>query len=217
MVHVGNEGGLRMNRLTRLAAATALATIILGTPGAIAQSTDTTPPPGMPGMMHSPGMMGGPQGRGMMAGMPMMSGMQMMSGCDGAGMGMMGSGMDMSDHMDGRIAFLHAELKITAAQENAWGDFAAALRKNAQSMREAHAVMMATMAGATASGQTLMQRLDTHERMLGAHLDGVRAMKASLGKLYASLSDEQKRSADELLAPQMGMGPRMMGMGSPPR
>jgi hypothetical protein len=45
---------------------------------------------------------------GMMSGMPMMNMMQMMGG-DGPGMGMI-------DHVEGRIAFLCAELKITDAQ-----------------------------------------------------------------------------------------------------
>ena len=44
--------------------------------------------------------------------------------------------------------------------------------------------------------------------MLSAHLDAVRQIKAAVEPLYASFSDEQKRTADELVSP-MGM---MMGM-----
>ena len=43
-----------------------------------------------------------------------------------------------------------------------------------------------------------------------ARLEGTRTMKAALAKLYESLSDDQKKSANELLAPHMGMG--MMAM-----
>lgn len=46
-------------------------------------------------------------------------------------------------------------------------------------------------------------------------------MKSALTNLVGSFSDEQKKTADELLAPQMGMMPAMrgggmMGMGMQP-
>src|SRR6516164_7300947 len=53
-----------------------------------------------------------------------------MMGQDGGGMmGMMGRGgmmgmMGMAGHVEGRIAFLKAELKITDAQTSAWNAFA---------------------------------------------------------------------------------------------
>src|SRR5262245_63948753 len=72
-----------------------------------------TPPPGQFGM-------GGQQG---------MMGMMRM-------MGMMGPGMATIDRVEGRIAFLRAELKITEAQAGAWDAFAAALRTNAQKLAE---------------------------------------------------------------------------------
>ena len=43
-----------------------------------------------------------------------------------------------------------------------------------------------------------------------ARLEGTRTIKSALSKLYATLSDDQKKSADELLVPHMGMG--MMAM-----
>jgi hypothetical protein len=49
-------------------------------------------------------------------------------------MGMMGM-MGMADHVEGRIAYLKAELKITEAQMPQWNAFADALRSNAASMR----------------------------------------------------------------------------------
>jgi hypothetical protein len=66
---------------------------------------------------------------------PMPHGAMMMS--PGGGMAMMGGpgGMGMmwmADHIDGRIAFLKAELKITEAQMSPWNAFADALRANAE-------------------------------------------------------------------------------------
>ena len=54
-------------------------------------------------------------------------------------MGMMGRGTDgmaTIDRIEGRIAFLRAELKITDAQADAWNGFADALRTNARKLAE---------------------------------------------------------------------------------
>jgi hypothetical protein len=124
-------------------------------------------------------------------------------------MGSGSSGMAMIDRVEGRIAFLRAELKITDAQANAWNAFADALRGNARKLGEVRAGAMAQRAG---GGQTLAQRIEAQEQWLGARLEGTRALKAAFAQLWSALSDEQKKSADELLAPHMGM---MMMAGMP--
>jgi len=164
-------------------------------------------PAGQPGMMEQ-GMMGG---RGMMGGnMPMMQMMRMM-GQSGAEAGCAGiSGMATIDRVEGRIAFLKTELKITDAQDAAWNAFADALRTNAKSLGEVRAAMM-PQAGAQ---QDLVDRLGLQEKWLAARLEGTRAIKSALTNLVGTLSDDQKKTADELLAPHMGMGmmARMAGM-----
>src|SRR5579863_786249 len=74
-----------------------------------------TPPSGM-----AQGMPGGSMaGAG---GMPMMGMMLMMMGQDGmGGMAMMATAM--TEHVEGRLAFLKTELKITAAQLPLWNKF----------------------------------------------------------------------------------------------
>ncbi|WP_316230745.1 Spy/CpxP family protein refolding chaperone [Bradyrhizobium sp. SZCCHNR1051] len=166
-------------------------------------------PAGQPGMMGQ-GMMGG---RGMMGGnMPMANMMQMMgqSGAEGGCAGM--SGLATIDRVEGRIAFLKTELKITDAQDAAWNAFADALRTNAKSLGEVRASMMPQ----TGAGQQgLVDRLALQEKWLAARLEGTRAMKSALTNLVGTLSDEQKKTADELLAPHMGMNAmaRMMPSG----
>jgi hypothetical protein len=138
-----------------------------------------------PGMMSEmmfrmmPGMMSGP---GMMAMMASMG--QMMA----------------PEHIEGRIAFLKTELKITEAQQPLWDAFADALRASARGM----AGMMADMQGAmmptqTAAPVTLPQRIELHERMLAARLDSLRQLGAASQPLYAAFDDTQKRTADTLL------------------
>jgi hypothetical protein len=135
-----------------------------------------------------------------------MMGSDMMSG------GMMGSGM-MSmmgpmarmmapEHIEGRIAFLETELKITDAQGPLWSAFADALRANARDTTELMTEMQGTMAPSQGTGPaTLLQRIDLQEHMLAIHLHGVRQIKAALQPLYGALDDTQKRAADELLMP----------------
>ena len=75
--------------------------------------------------------------KNMMGNMSVMHSMGMMQM-----MGMMGRGMDgmaTIDRVEGRIAFLRAELKITDAQADAWNGFADALRTNARKLAEVRA------------------------------------------------------------------------------
>ena len=167
-------------------------------------------PPGHSGM----GMMGGGMPMmNMMGDMPMMHmmHMQMMAMMR---MMEMDQGMVAIDRIEGRIAFLRAELKITEAQASAWNAFADALRANAQKLGQVRAAMTHQPAAAgQQQAATMAQRLDTQERWLQARLEGTRALKSALTSLYGTLSDEQKKTADELLAPHTGMGMRgMMGM-----
>ncbi|WP_296706003.1 Spy/CpxP family protein refolding chaperone [Rhodoblastus sp.] len=164
----------------------------------------------------APAPTAGPPVQGGMGGAPMM---KMMGG--GKGMDMMlmmrmmmimaGSGMDgmgMIDHVEGHIAFLRAELKITDAQSSAWSAFADAMRVHAQKLADMRGSM--TGPGSAQQPPTAIDRIDQQERLLTARLDGLRTIKAAVVPLYAALSDKQKKIADELLGPHMGMG--MMAM-----
>lgn len=190
-------------RNTAFAAGAALAMSV----GAVwAQTGQPAGPAGQtgPGVMGpgtmGPGMMGQGMGPGMMGWdrmMPMMRGGMM-------GPGMMGPGM-MGQHVEGRIAFLRAELGITAAQEAQWNAFAEALRSSAQAMADMHQQtmpMMMSMMQAGPQAVPLPQRLELHERMMASHLEALRRFRGAAGPLYSALDDRQKRIADGLI---MGM------------
>ncbi|WP_454620851.1 Spy/CpxP family protein refolding chaperone [Bradyrhizobium cenepequi] len=152
---------------------------------------------------------------GMMGGnMPMMGMMRQSGGGMGgmSGMGGMGGmgGIEAIDHIEGRIAFLHAELKITDAQATAWNAFADALRANAKALSQLRATMM-PQAGSTPP--SLIDRLTRQEKWLAARLEGTRAIRSALVNLVGTFSDEQHKAADELLAPHMGMMPMMSARG----
>jgi hypothetical protein len=112
----------------------------------------------------------------------------------------------MSGHVEGRLAYLKAELKITPAQEALWATFASVARDNAQTMAARCNTMMGQSGTAALS---LPERLDLHEQLMAAHLDAMRASDKALKPLYAAFDDAQKRAADQMLGAHMGMG--MMG------
>jgi hypothetical protein len=156
-------------------------------PAAPSQSAET--PKGMMGQDGSGGMMMGRDMKEMMSMMRDM--MNMMMGAQG--------GM-MTSNVEGRIATLKTELKITDTQATQWDHFAEALRASAKSMSGMHQKMMSSgMRG------TLLERLDRQEAMLSAHLTSVKSLKEALQPLYASFSDEQKKVADGMMIGPMGM------------
>ncbi|MBJ6126829.1 Spy/CpxP family protein refolding chaperone [Microvirga splendida] len=110
--------------------------------------------------------------------------------------GMTAGGADMTDRIEGRIAFLKAELKITDAQAPAWNQFAEALRSSRQHLIEARQLLAAPAADATAA-----TRLEQYERHLGARLEALKAARSSFAQLHAGLDEHQKHVAEELVVP----------------
>jgi LTXXQ motif family protein len=160
-------------------------------PGTTAEGAPTTPsapsgPPqsGRPSM--SMGMMGD-----MRSMMSMMRNMQTMMGAQ--------SGMMMPD-VEGRLAALKTELKITDVQAPQWNRFADALRTAAKSMNGMFEQMMQSRSAAT-----LPTRLERHEKMLSTHLNALRTLRDAVEPLYVSFNDEQKKLADGLMIGPMGM------------
>lgn len=165
------------------------------------------PPAAAPAPAEQPdapgaGMMvpGGMMSEGMMRMM-----MGMMSGGDRPMGGPMGQMMS-PDHIEGRVAFLRTELKVTDAQQPLWQVVAEALRANARMAKDMMAGMPDAMMPADSAPATPLQRIELHERMLSTRLEGLRQLKAALTPFYAALDDPQKAVADKLLTPApMGM------------
>jgi hypothetical protein len=115
-----------------------------------------------------------------MGGMSMMGMMRMMMGQDGmGGVPMMAA---MAGHVDGRLAFLKTELKVTDAQLPFWNAVADAIRANAKSVGEMSGGLMGSSQTAT-----LPDNLAMREKMMTAHLDALHRFKAAIEPLYAAL------------------------------
>lgn len=137
---------------------------------------------------------------------------RMMSGDWGAG-GMMGWGRSdgMLDRVDGRLAYMKTELRITGDQAAAWSEFESAVKQSA----EAHNQMMLSMRQEFKPGgifeKPLPERLSWHVSQLEGRLKQLQSLKAAVDKLYKVLTPDQMKAADEVFLPMMGMG---MGRGS---
>lgn len=181
---------------------------------------------GMSGMDHGGGKMGGMSGMnhggGQSGGMGgMMGGMSGMDHGGGKGDGMSGmshSGGGMmkkmvcgfAEHLDGRLAYLKAELKLTDAQTGPWNAFEDSWRAVAQKAKQK---CDATDMRMDHSKPEVLNKLTMMENHMVDHLDVVRAQKAAIESLFTSLSAEQKKSANETLTGIMKVGKSMGDMG----
>lgn len=152
---------------------------------------------------------------------------------ESSAMGMMGMKPDMmrmmqhmgdpTRHIEGRIAFLHAELAITAEQETAWSALADALRNNAAVLKTATGGEHGHDPESGVVGALIVQ-----QHQLERQLDGLKAVNAALGPLSATLSEGQRGMLDELLPhvsglmamggmmPMAGMAPGMAAEATAP-
>lgn len=172
---------MKTKRLATVAATVALTAALAG--AAIAQG--------------GPGPMRGERGWGMWDGMGYGMGWGMWRG------GPWSRGADwMLDRIEGRLAFIKAELKITEAQTPAWNELANAIRTAAKHHNER---MKAVLSGEE-KAKTLLERLDVQEQFMSTRLEEIKQIKGALKNLYAGLTEEQKKEGDYIVLPMVGMG-----------
>ena len=129
-----------------------------------------------------------------------------MVGGPGYGMGFGGPGQaNPAAAVEGRLAYLKAELKITKAQEPAWKKFSDEARKQAESMQAARTAMWSGTAANAAD------RAELHNQLMKSRVEQSEKTTAAFKQLYAALTPEQKALADQ--HPGMGIG---MGFGGGP-
>jgi len=96
--------------------------------------------------------------------------------------------------IDGRIAFLKAELKITPAQEGQWQQVEAAMRENAKNLGQTIAA-----ARQNQDGMNAIQRLELRDQFAKTRSENNSRFLAAFKPLYAGLSPEQQKMADQLI------------------
>jgi LTXXQ motif family protein len=116
----------------------------------------------------------------------------------------------MVERVEGRLAFLKTELKITGAQSAAWDELATVVKANAETHNAMMRTMMDEMRDGSFAKKPLPDRLVYEQTHLEARVEQIKTLKAAVDKLYAVLDDAQKKAADEIALPAMGMGMGMM-------
>ena len=96
--------------------------------------------------------------------------------------------------VEGRIAFLKAQLKITPAQEAQWQQVEAAMRENAKTLDRT-----ITTARQNRGNMNAVQRLEYREQFAKVRVDNDARLLAAFKPLYASLSPEQQQMANQLV------------------
>ena len=96
--------------------------------------------------------------------------------------------------VEGRIAFLNAQLKITPAQEAQWQQVEAAMRENAKTLDQT-----ITTARQNRGNLDAVQRLESREQFAKVQVDNDARLLAAFKPLYASLSPDQQQRANQLV------------------
>ena len=102
-------------------------------------------------------------------------------------------------HVEGHVAFLHAELAITPAQEALWGPVADAMREDVKTMETAED----KIARQSPDRETAIRYLQNRTLFAEMRAQGESRFLAAMEPLYNSLSSQQKQMADELLIDRM--------------
>ncbi len=127
----------------------------------------------------------------------------------GHGHGMMAGGRhglsgNPAAMVEGHLAALKVELKITADQETAWSTFAERARAQAATMPARRAQMRDGQAANLPAPERLAQRT----AMARQHIASMESMTAAVKDLYSVLTPEQKKTADQIIShgPRGGFG-----------
>jgi hypothetical protein len=98
-------------------------------------------------------------------------------------------------HIDGRIAYMKAELKVTPQQEPQFDRVAQAMRENATARDQA----MQKLRGDRDQPKNAVERLELRQQLAAERAQDSQRFLDAFKPLYASLSDDQKKAADEML------------------
>lgn len=108
-----------------------------------------------------------------------------------------------SERIEARLAYLKTAMKITDAQQPQWDAFAATLRKQARDADQRIQSRRSQMAqGRKDTPPTAIERMEFRQARLAAASARLTETLAAAKPLYAALTPEQQKVADELLSPR---------------
>jgi periplasmic protein CpxP/Spy len=117
---------------------------------------------------------------------------------------MMKSDAKRDMEVEKHIKDLRAKLKITPAEESQWAAVVQTMRDNVNELDKAIDKREAIVNNATA-----IDNLNAYGDIAQAHADGVKKLSTAFSPLYASMSDDQKKVADELFGHRVHEGKKI--------
>ena len=110
------------------------------------------------------------------------------------------------ERVEARLAYIKTALKITAAQQGQWDDFAGVMRKQAKDADARIKTRQEKMAANTERKRpTAIEQLERRQAFMASASTRLSEQLAAQKPLYAALSPEQQQIADQVLAPRGGM------------
>jgi periplasmic protein CpxP/Spy len=103
------------------------------------------------------------------------------------------TGASRANQVEARINELHTKLRITAEQEEQWKKVAEVMRDNANRMEETSKVR-----AEKATTMTAVEDLKAYADIADVHAEGIKRFVSVFEPLYHSMSDAQKKSADNI-------------------
>src|SRR5271168_1973810 len=103
------------------------------------------------------------------------------------------SGKNAEERVENRIKELHAQLRITPAEEPQWAQFAQVMRENARDMDQAfmqRAQQYPTM--------NAMQNMQSYEEIAEAHAQHLQKLVPAFDNLYNAMPEQQKKLTDQV-------------------
>lgn len=109
-----------------------------------------------------------------------------------------------SERVEARLAYLKTALKISDAQQAQWNGFAETLRKHAREADKQVQAMRSEVAARREKGTppTAIERMERGQQRLATAYTRQSETLAAAKPLYAALSPEQQKIADEVLTPR---------------
>jgi len=104
-----------------------------------------------------------------------------------------GNAGSRSDRVEARIKDLHAKLHISANQEDKWNAVAQVMRENGQTLDSLTQTRVKNAAIMTA-----VDDVNSYSQIAEAHAAGVKKFVPVFQALYDSMSDAQKKQADQI-------------------
>jgi uncharacterized membrane protein YfbV (UPF0208 family) len=103
------------------------------------------------------------------------------------------AGKTAAERVEQRIKQLHTQLRITAAEEPQWNQFADVMRQNARDMDQAflnRAQQFETM--------NAVQNMQSYEQLADQHAQHVQKLVVAFENLYGAMPEQQKQLADQV-------------------